>query len=238
MHGCWSIAGADGARATAAAGRTRLRPSDRLRTSMHGARCSARSSILVGCGTLRCHGRHLACAAPGAYTAAKFPLLIFLTCAGNALLNGMLAQLLGSGLSFRQTSAAILMSFATAAVVLGALSPITLFVIDNAPPLSFEHARHRPQHHAFDARLPDRLRRRAREPPPSGSSRSVSGNRAIARRVLVSWLAGNLLLGAQLAWVLRPFIGSPQLAVQFLRDDPLRGNFYEAVCRALAHLFS
>src|SRR5207253_124072 len=31
------------------------------------------------------------------YTAIKFPLLIFLTCGGNALLNGMLAQVLGSG---------------------------------------------------------------------------------------------------------------------------------------------
>src|ERR1700751_4713654 len=45
------------------------------------------------------------------YTAVKFPLLIFLTCAGNGILNGMLAQVLGSGLSFKQTTFAILMSF-------------------------------------------------------------------------------------------------------------------------------
>ena len=54
------------------------------------------------------------------YTAIKFPLLIFLTCAGNALLNGLLAQLLGSGLSFRQTSVAILMSFVLTGLILGA----------------------------------------------------------------------------------------------------------------------
>ena len=70
------------------------------------------------------------------YTAIKFPLLIFLTCAGNAVVNGMLAQILGSGLSFRQTSLAILMSFAIAAIILGGLSPITLFISVNAPPLS------------------------------------------------------------------------------------------------------
>jgi hypothetical protein len=35
---------------------------------------------------------------------------------------------------------------------------------------------------------------------------------------------------------LRPFVGSPGLVVQFLRDDPMRGNFYEAVWRALRHL--
>jgi hypothetical protein len=69
------------------------------------------------------------------YTAIKFPLLILLTCAGNALLNGLLAQLLGSGLSFRQTSVAILMSFALTGLILGALSPVSLFVLYNTPPL-------------------------------------------------------------------------------------------------------
>jgi len=42
-----------------------------------------------------------------AFTAIKFPLLIFLTCIGNGAVNGMLAQLFGSGLSFRQTALAI-----------------------------------------------------------------------------------------------------------------------------------
>jgi hypothetical protein len=64
------------------------------------------------------------------------------------------------------------------------------------------------------------------------------GDVAVARRVLFSWLAGNLFLGAQLAWNLRPFIGSPSLAVQFVRPDPLRGNFYEAVWRALHDVIS
>jgi hypothetical protein len=67
------------------------------------------------------------------YTAIKFPLVIFLTCAGNALINGMLAQLLGSGLSFRQTSVAILISFSIATTVLAGFSPITLFIWFNAP---------------------------------------------------------------------------------------------------------
>ena len=170
------------------------------------------------------------------YTAIKFPLLIFLTCAGNAVVNGMLAQILGSGLSFKQTSLAILMSFAIAAVILGGLSPITLFIWFNAPSLSSGSAvmGHSIMllTHVFaiafagimaNRRLFDLLRK-------------MSGRVSTARAVLFSWLAGNLFLGAQLAWNLRPFIGSPTLAVQFLRDDPLRGNFYEAVWRAFRHL--
>src|ERR1700756_3156299 len=38
------------------------------------------------------------------YTAIKFPLVIFLTCLGNGAINGMLAQILEPGLSFRQTA--------------------------------------------------------------------------------------------------------------------------------------
>src|SRR5881227_2073373 len=74
------------------------------------------------------------------FTAIKFPLLIFLTCIGNGAVNGMLAQLFGSGLSFRQTALAILMSFAIASLILAGFSPIMLFVLYNAPPLESAHA--------------------------------------------------------------------------------------------------
>jgi len=171
------------------------------------------------------------------YTAIKFPLLIFLTCAGNAVVNGMLAQVLGSGLSFKQTSLAILMSFAIAAIILAGFSPITLFIWYNAPPLGsttaiLGHSVMLLSHVGAIAFAGIMANRRLFE-----LLRRISGRDATARAVLFSWLAGNLFLGAQLSWNLRPFIGSPALAVQFLRDDPLRGNFYEAVWRAFHHLF-
>lgn len=171
------------------------------------------------------------------YTALKFPALIFLTCGGNALLNGMLAQILGVGLSFKQTSLAILMSFAIAAIILGGFSPITLFIWYNAPPLASENATLGHSLMLFahvcaiafagvmaNRRLLDLLRK-------------VAGDSKTALAVLLSWLAGNLFLGAQLAWNLRPFIGHPSLAVQFLRDEPLRGNFCEHVWYAYRDLF-
>lgn len=171
------------------------------------------------------------------FTAIKFPLLIFLTCIGNGAVNGMLAQLFGSGLSFKQTALAILMSFAIAAVILGALSPVTLFVLYNAPPLVSKNAilGHSVMllTHVFAIAFAGVMANRRL----LGLLRKMSGRDASARAVLFGWLAGNLFLGAQLAWNLRPFIGSPGLAVQFLRDDPLRGNFYEAVWRAFRHLF-
>ena len=170
------------------------------------------------------------------YTAIKMPLLIFLTCGGNVLLNGLLAQVLGSGLSFRQTSLAILMSFTIAALVLAALSPVAFFIFLNTPPLT--SAARGTGHSltllcdvifiAYAGVVANRCLLRLLE--------RRCETRGAARRIFWSWLAGNLFLGAQLSWVLRPFIGTPGLAIEFLRADPLRGNFYEAVFYALRHI--
>ena len=70
------------------------------------------------------------------YAGIKLPLILFLTAAGNALLNAMLAPLLGLHLPFRQSFLSILASFALAAAILGAFSPLAAFVIWNAPPLA------------------------------------------------------------------------------------------------------
>jgi len=167
------------------------------------------------------------------FTAIKFPLILLLTAIGNALLNAMLAPLLGLNISFRQYFSAVLMSFTIAAAVLGAFSPLTAFMIWNAPPMSA--AASEPTYNfiklaqvaviAFagvtgNARLFQLLAR-------------LGGSRTVARRVLFAWLAGNLFFGSQLAWILRPFIGSPGLPVEFFRATALRGNFYENVFHSL-----
>lgn len=166
------------------------------------------------------------------YAGIKLPLIVFATCAGNALLNGLLAQVLGAGLTFRQTSQAILMSFALMGVILAALAPLTLFLLWNTPPL---HQGHALLGHSITllahvgciayagVAANVRLFRLLRQ---------LTGDRAIALRVLLFWLGGNLLLGSQIAWICRPFIGSPGLPIQFFRDDPLTGNFFEAVWRS------
>src|SRR5579871_2166055 len=63
------------------------------------------------------------CPLQALYSGIKLPLVILLTTAGNGLLNGMLAPLLGLNATFRQSLTAVLVSFALTAIVLGALSP-------------------------------------------------------------------------------------------------------------------
>jgi hypothetical protein len=173
------------------------------------------------------------------YTAVKFPLLIILTTVGNALLNGMLAHLLGLNIGFRQCFLAIVMSFTIDAAILGAFSPLAIFLVWNIASIA-ESATAFSSHSivllthvtviAFagivaNLRLLQLLQH-------------LSGNKTIGWKILLGWLAGNLFLGSQLSWILRPFVGSPGLPVQFFRDDALSGNFYEAVFNAIRHLFS
>jgi hypothetical protein len=175
----------------------------------------------------------------GLFVALKFPLIILFTTLGNALLNAMLAPLLGLNIGFRQSLLAILMSFTIAAAILGSFSPLAAFLIWNAPPLSaasrvsdFTYGVIQLSHVAVIAfagivanlRLVQLLR-------------ELGGSLSAARRVLVAWLAGNLFLGSQLSWIFRPFIGSPGLPVEFLRPSPLKGSFYETVFRSAADLF-
>jgi len=175
-----------------------------------------------------------------AYGAIKFPLIILLTGFGNALLNGMLAPLLGLNLRFRQSLLAILASFTLAAAILGAFSPLVWFLVWNTPPLSAATTGSSAAYSlvkvvtvamiafagvAANVQLVRLLRR-------------LAGDATIANRILSAWLAVNLLLGSQLSWMLRPFIGSPDLPVEFLRATAFRGNFFENVFRSLSLLFS
>src|SRR5215475_6521393 len=176
----------------------------------------------------------------GLIVAIKFPLIILLTTLGNALLNGMLAPLLGLNIGLRQSLLAILMSFTIASAILGSFSPLTAFVVWNAAPMS-DNAQFSTRTYNFiqimhvciiafagttaNVRLVQLLKQ-------------LSGRAAVARRVLFAWLAGNLFLGSQLCWILRPFIGRPGLEVEFLRANAFQGNFYETVFRALRELLS
>jgi hypothetical protein len=60
----------------------------------------------------------------------------------------------------------------------------------------------------------------------------VSGARVNA--VFRIWLLVFGLVGAQMGWVLRPFIGRPGAAFEWLR--PMESNFFEAVLKHLMHL--
>ncbi len=172
----------------------------------------------------------------GCYVAVKMPLLIACTLGCNGLLNGLFGMLLGSGLGFRQSLLALLTSFALAALILGSLAPVTWLLAWNAPPpdsagAAGAHAFYLVAHTCLigfvgiTANLHLHRLLSAKAPTPMA-----------ATATLLAWLGGNCFLGAQFAWILRPFFGSPALDVAFLRADPMRGNFYQAVWASLQRI--
>jgi hypothetical protein len=62
---------------------------------------------------------------------------------------------------------------------------------------------------------------------------------AVVRRVYASWVLAYAFVGGEIAWALRPFVGSVYHPVVFLREDALRGNVYEFIFTdILPHLLS
>ena len=172
------------------------------------------------------------------YTGIKLPLAILLTTLGNGLLNGMLAPLLGLNVTFRQSLAVVLMSFAVAAMVLGALSPVALFIVWNTPPLTAGTTSSSPEYGLLQLALAGFVALAG----VIGNVRLMpllrlwTGSAAVARNVLLAWLAGNLFLGSQICWVLRPFIWDARRPVEFIGPDPFQGSFFETIFNAGSRL--
>lgn len=172
----------------------------------------------------------------GGYVAVKLPLLVALTLACNSLLNGLLGLLLGTGLGFRQSFFALLSAFALAGVILGSLAPVTFLLAWNAP--SPEAAGAKNAHAAYLVTHTVLI-------GLAGIAANIHLHRLLAARAptrmaatttLLAWLGGNGFLGAQFSWILRPFFGTPQLEVQFLREHPMDGNFYFAVWASIQQI--
>jgi hypothetical protein len=165
----------------------------------------------------------------GFYVAMKFPLLIVLVTIGNAVINGIFAKVLGAKMTFRESFIAVLMSFTIASIILASFAPLMLCLIWNSPTVMEVNSTI--AHHgillfnvvsiAF-AGVVSNLHLYKLVLHFTKSKRE-------SKRIIFSWLAVNLLLGSQLSWIMRPFIGGPKGAVEFLRDNACAGNFFEAV---------
>jgi|ERR1051325_4994035 hypothetical protein len=172
------------------------------------------------------------------YTAIKLPLVILLTTLGNGLLNGMLAPLLGLNVTLRQSLVVVLMTFAIASLILGALSPVAWFMVWNTPPLTAATSELAVEYGFLQLTLATFVAfagvwGNARLVP---LLRDLSGSATVAYKVLFAWLAVNLFLGSQICWLLRPFIWEANAPVRFIGRENLHGSFFETVSEAARRL--
>src|SRR5262245_16063963 len=75
-------------------------------------------------------------------------------------------------------------------------------------------------------------------PDPAGALEHPEGSMLgrNVKTVFTCWLVAFALVGVQMSWVLRPFIGSPDRRFTWFR--PRESHFFEAVAKALRDLFN
>jgi hypothetical protein len=170
------------------------------------------------------HGPRLA-----SYVAVKLPLVLLLTSTFTMLFAWVAARAVGLTLRFAQVGALTFLGLATASVLLASVTPIAwLFTATAVPPPS---PAARTAHNVLYL-THTVLVGMAGLAGTRNLWRALRATRAPLPAVLttyVTWLLAYALVGGEVAWMLRPFVGSvsPDFPVVFLRDDALRGNVYE-----------
>lgn len=157
------------------------------------------------------------------FSAVKVPLLLLTTFALSLPSFFVLNSLLGLRGDFGRVLWALLQAQAGLTIILAALAPYTALWY-----LSFADYQAAILFNAFlfaiASVLAQALLRRAYAP-------LIARNRR-HRLLLRAWLLIYAFVGIQMGWVLRPFVGSPEMPVQFFRAESW-GNAYVVVARMI-----
>lgn len=176
-----------------------------------------------------------------AYVAVKLPVVFVATTLVVSAFCWAAGLLCRAGLRYREVLGAVFSAMAVAGSILLALSPVLLyFVFSGAPDagtreeMRFAHATMMMVHILVLA--------------CAGATGNLVLCRALRRRVppacrlapmVALWIASFAVVGCQLGWIMRPLVGSPNIAVEFLRSDALDSNFLESLFRQIIpHIIS
>ena len=171
------------------------------------------------------HGARLA-----AYDAVKLPLVLMITSAFTMLFSWIAALVFNVPVRFGQVVVLTLLGLATASVALASLAPAAWFFTLCAPaPSSAARTTHNSLYlmHTGLVAVCGMTGTRALW---HGMLR-LGQTRRVVRRVYVLWVLAYAIVGGEVAWALRPFVGSvsSKYPIVFLREDALRGNVYEFI---------
>ncbi len=159
----------------------------------------------------------------------KLPAMFLATAALTAALDVVLCGLLRARIRPVQALTASVLAMAILGSMLGSLAPVAAFVsLQLGPPAGAASV---PTSHwlltghvlvmgGAGIVAVGRLR---------GLLDALIPDPAVSRRVLWAWMLTHGVVGAQLSWVLRPFVGNPTLPVRVLRPHAWHGSFFEAV---------
>lgn len=73
-------------------------------------------------------------------------------------------------------------------------------------------------------------------PPPRPTYAPPTNGQRMAKRIFITWTVVFAIVGAQMGWILRPFIGSPGAPFELFRER--QSSFFESFFHHLGQLFS
>lgn len=184
-------------------------------------------------------------------TTLKVPLLFVLTLAVTYPSLYVVSAMFDSKLRHRETLRLLLAAMAVNLALLASFGPVTafftastesypfmlvlnvvFFVVAGFAGLAFLD---RALKAVFEEPSQPARRELELEEPGMGRARPARPRRTASQRVFSFWVLIYGVVGAQMGWVLRPFVGSPNLEFEWFRDER-DSNFFEAIGGALLYL--
>jgi hypothetical protein len=159
------------------------------------------------------------------YSALKVPLLLLTAFALCLPSFYVVNALLGLQRDFLRAIGAIIASQACLAVALASLAPMTLLCYASTDDYNFAVL--------FNG-SPFLVASLAAQYALARAYRPLIAANPRHRIAMIGWLTLYIFVAIQLAWILRPFVGSPNLPATFLRTDALT-NAYVALLAILAN---
>jgi hypothetical protein len=163
-------------------------------------------------------------------SAAKVPALYLLSVAICFPVLYIVLVLMGARLRFVQTLSLILLAITLNAVLLASCAPILLFFLLTGADYHFMKLLHVAVFAFSGGWAMMALWQGLRE---MCEKSDLYPRQAI--RILQLWIVIFGFVGTQMAWSLRPFVGSPELDFQLFREGR-EGNFYKAVWTSVVNL--
>jgi hypothetical protein len=163
-------------------------------------------------------------------SAVKVPALYLLTVLVCYPVLFIILVLMGSRLSFSQTLGLILLALSLNSILLAAFAPIILFFIITGSSYEFVKLLHVAVMTFSGFWAMTALWQGLRE---MCEKSQLYPKRAV--RILQVWIFVFGFVGTQMAWSLRPFVGSPERSFEVVRSNQ-EGNFYQGVAHTVMKL--
>ena len=170
-----------------------------------------------------------------AFIAVKLPIVFVATAAVVSGFSWLAALVSGIDMRYREVFAHMFDAIAVASKILLALVPVVVFFVVSGAPESGTKNEMRFAHSCLmlmhlmvmsGAGVVGNIRLYAEL-----KSRNPAGGNL--RFLLICWLTSFAVVGSQIGWMMRPLVGSPNIKVEFLREDALDSNVLESLFKQI-----